>query len=143
MSLDGSARILVADADPGLRRQLHKRLLGRDVVLDFVSDGRAAVQRLSEHSYAVVLIDLSLPDVAAERILAPIRAVSATERPVVLVLAPANVARSLDVDLAQIVLRKPCNIAQLVDLVRSCIETGAAPHPPFGHLLPARRGEGH
>lgn len=48
---------------------------------------------------------------------------AADSRPVVLVLAAGTVARSVDVDLVQIVLRKPCNIVQLADLVRSCVTT--------------------
>jgi DNA-binding response OmpR family regulator len=115
-------RILIADADPGVRRQLQKRLRGIEVAFDCVADLRAAVQLLREHSYSVVLLDLDLPDVAAERILATIGEVNAADRPVVLVLAGANAARSRDIGLVQIILRKPCNIGQLADLVRSCVE---------------------
>ena len=126
MITDGGARILLADADPGLRRQLHNRMLRIGVTTDCVADGPAAVEKLREHSYSVVLVDLSLPDVAAERILGSVRAVSVADRPVVLVLAAANRARSLDVDLIQIVLRKPCNIAQVADLVQSCVHANGA-----------------
>jgi CheY-like chemotaxis protein len=91
------------------------------VTTDCVADGPAAAEMLREHSYSVVLVDLSLSDVAAERILGSVRAVSVADRPIVLVLAAANMARSLDVDLIQIVLRKPCNIAQVADLVQSCV----------------------
>ena len=120
---DARARVLIADTDPGLRRQLHKRLLQMEVLSDCVSDGRAAVENLREQSYSVVLVDLSLPQVAAEQILDRIRDVAADDRPVVLVLAAGSVTRSVDVDHVQIVLRKPCNIAQLADLVRSCVTT--------------------
>lgn len=124
MIADGAARILIADADPSLRLQLQKRLLGIGVTSDCVGDGPAAVNMLREHTYSVILVDLSLPDVAAERILASVRSVSVGDRPVVFVLAAANMAHSLDVDLVQIVLRKPCNIAQLADLVHSCVHAG-------------------
>ncbi len=125
MPIEGGTRVLIADTDPGLRRQLQKRLLDAKVPSDCVTDGRAAAAKLREQSYAVVVVDLELPPITAEAILESIRGVNAEARPVVLVLAAASVARSIDVDVVQIVLRKPCNIAQLADLVRSCVNAAS------------------
>ncbi|HEU4522132.1 MAG TPA: response regulator, partial [Thermoanaerobaculia bacterium] len=101
-------RVLIADADPGLRRQIHKRLEDSNVSADCVADGRSAMQRLRESSYGVILLDIALPHLGAERVLEFMRQMPASERPVILVVAEPSAARSLDVDLVQIVLRKPC-----------------------------------
>ena len=116
-----TARVLIADPDPDLRRQLFKRLLDRDVFSDAVPDGKTALAKMNEQAYAVVLLDPELPAAgAAQEILAKISATPVRQRPVVLVLASSRVAKSFDVDVVQVVLRKPCNIAQLAEIVRSC-----------------------
>ena len=121
----GGERVLIADADPGVRKQLSKRLLDAGVFADPVADGKLALEQLRERSYSVILLDLSLPGVGAEQILNFIGASTARPRPVILVVASGAVSRTLDVDLVQIVLRKPCNLGQLSELIESCVRTAA------------------
>ena len=125
MIFDRRARVLIADADPGLRHNLNKRLLDAEVFADSVSDGKMALEALAASNYAVVLLDLSLPQLNSECVLEAIAAMPANVRPVVLVLAGRSAARSLDVDVVQIVLRKPCNLAQLSEIVQSCVKSAA------------------
>jgi len=84
-------------------------------------------------------MDVALPPGDAELIVARIARMPATLRPVVLVLAAnPEAARSLDVEIVQIVLRRPVNLAQLVDLVRSCIRNSS----PRTAALVAEQGSG-
>ena len=124
MTFDRRVRVLIADADPGIRRGLNQRLLDAEVFADTAADGKDAVERLKETSYAVVVLDLQLQQVSSERVLDFIAALPREERPVVLVLARTS-ARSLDVDVVQIVLRKPCDLQQLADIVHSCVRNAA------------------
>jgi DNA-binding response OmpR family regulator len=117
-------RVLVADADPGLRQQVYDRLTDARVVVDCVADGRRALDSLRAAPYAVVLLDVSLPLIGAERVLQFIRELPSSDRPVVLVLGEPNAVRSLDVDLIQIVIRKPCNLTHIAELVQSCVAKG-------------------
>lgn len=112
-------RVLIADADVALRQQLFSRLLERDVFSDCVSTVDGAVRKLEEYSYAVILLDLALPGGSVEDLLTRV-----PPGPVVLILAnnPAA-ARSLDVEIVQIVLRKPVALTQLTELVVSCIRS--------------------
>jgi DNA-binding response OmpR family regulator len=121
----GGERVLIADADPGVRKQLSKRLLDAGVFADPVADGKLALEQLREQTYSVILLDLSLPGVGAEQILDFVSASPAKPRPVILVVAAGAVSRTLDVDLVQIVLRKPCNLGQLAELIESCVRTAA------------------
>lgn len=128
MTPDGS-RVLIADGDAGLRRRLYKLLLDADVFSDPVADGKEALATLQEKQYSVVLLDPALPQAgAAEQILQVISSLPTEQRPVVLVLAAGNVARSFDVDLVQVVLRKPCDVLQLAEIVSSCVRVSAE-HP--------------
>jgi CheY-like chemotaxis protein len=129
-----ASRVLVADGDAGLRQQLVSALLSLDVFSDSVTTTADALTRLTEQRYGVVVVDVLLPvDVA--HVIAHIASMPIAERPVVLVLANnPEAARSLDVEIVQIVLRKPVNLPQLVDVVRSCVRnvggTRAVAIPP-------------
>lgn len=122
-----SDRVLLADGDPGLRRQIRKRLLDVNIYADSVEDGSAALDLLEQRSYALVLLGLLLADRGAERVLESIRRMDRESRPVVLMVGEPSAARSLDVDLVQIVLRTPCNLTQLADMIQSCVRSGSAP----------------
>ena|SRR5688572_192948 len=122
----GGERVLIADADPGLRRQLYKRLLDAGLFADSVADGQSALEKLSQRSYAVILLDLRLSGIGAERILDFVSGDTRGSRPVILVMSDGSVGRSLDVDLVQIVLRKPCNIYQLAEMIQSCVRSATA-----------------
>lgn len=125
MAFDRRARVLIADADPAVRRNLYKRLLDAEVFADCVADGKMALEALANTNYSVVVLDLGLSQVSSERVLAAIARIPSNARPVVLVLAGRSAARSLDVDVVQIVLRKPFNLAQLSEIVESCAKSTA------------------
>jgi DNA-binding NtrC family response regulator len=123
MSFDRRARVLIADADAVVRRKLSKCLLDSEVFADCVADGKLALEALDTSNYAVVVLDLALPPGNAERILGVVGAMPVASRPVVLVLAGRGAARSLDVEVVQIVLRKPCDLTQLSQIVESCVRS--------------------
>ncbi|HYH07999.1 MAG TPA: hypothetical protein VEK11_13155 [Thermoanaerobaculia bacterium] len=119
-----SRRVLIADADLALRQQLFSALLDHDIFSDCVGNTTDSLEKLSSEKYGVVVIDLALPPGDIERVITCIAAMPPAERPVVLVLASnPEQARSLDVDIVQIVLRRPVHLRQLVDVVRSCIRS--------------------
>ncbi|HEX6083334.1 MAG TPA: response regulator [Thermoanaerobaculia bacterium] len=117
--------MLIADSDPHLRQLLYSALLAGDVFSDCVSTVPDALDKLREEPYGVILVDVGLPGGDPEQIVAAIAALGG-QRPVVIVLAsnPAS-ARSLDIDVVQIVLRKPLALRQTVELIRSCVQNAA------------------
>ena len=116
-------RVLIADADAALRQQLFSALLSFDVFSDGVGTAADALTRLAEERYGVVVIDVGL-QAGVDRVIASIAGMPLAQRPVVLVLAAnPETTRSLDVEIVQIVLRKPLNLPQLVDVVRSCVRS--------------------
>ncbi len=131
MGVDVVPRVLIADGDPVLRQQLFGALLSSDVFSDVVATTGDALTRLAQERYGVVVVDVGLHAGDVDRVIAHIAAMPLTERPVVLVLASNPAAtRSLDVEIVQIVLRKPLNLPQLVDVVRSCVRSSLKRPPP-------------
>ena len=117
-------RVLIADADPAVREQLFSALLAADVYSDCVSNVPDAIQKMRGEPYGVIVVDIALPGGDAEQVIGAIAGRASVDRPVVLVVAanPA-LARSLDVEVVQIVLRKPLSLRQTVDVIRSCVES--------------------
>lgn len=67
-----------------------------------------------------------------------IAAMKRADRPIVLVLAASpEAARSLDVEIVQIVIRRPVDLNQLTELVRNCVRNTAGPREGQGN------GNGH
>jgi len=123
MGVDVS-RVLIADGDASLRQQLFSALLGCDVFSDIVGTTSDALTHLGAERYGVVVVDVSLQAGDVDRVIAYIAGMPVLERPVVLVLAAnPEATRTLDVEIVQIVLRKPVNLPQLVDVVRSCVRS--------------------
>ena len=121
MSVD-VPRVLIADPDPGLRQHLAAALLNGNVFSDTVTTTNDAIAKLDAETYGVLVVDVSLPAGDVERVIARVAKMPTVTRPVVLILAAnPQAARSLDVEIVQIVLRKPVNLPQLVEMVRSCI----------------------
>lgn len=135
MTTNGRGRVLIADADADFRLKLHKRLLDRDVFSDFVGDGREAIDRLINSDYSVLVLDMTLGQSGAERILDAVSDQPRERRPVVLVIAPAGAARSLDIEVVQIVLRRHYDMRQLADMIQSCVRVATsaqtAAHEPI------------
>jgi DNA-binding response OmpR family regulator len=117
-----------------LRQRLYSRLLEIDVFSDCVATAGEALEKLDETSYALLIIDVGLTDGGIERIIGRIDRMDRASRPIVLVLAPtAEAARSLDVEVVQIVLRRPVDVRQLVDLVQNCLRTSDRDRPEQSH----------
>lgn len=120
-------RVLIADADPAIRQQLFSALLELDIFSDCVATTVDAIEKLESERYGVLIIDVALPSGDVNAVISRVQAMPPRERPVVLVLAAQpEAARTLDVDVVQIVLRRPVLLRQLVDIVRSCLRSAEA-----------------
>lgn len=119
-------RVLIADADAHLRQMLFSALLAVDVYSDSVATCAEALEKLRDEAYGLILVDVGLPGGDPEQLLGAIRDLRSELRPVVLVLAlNPTAARTLDVDVVQIVLRKPLALRQTVEIIRSCVLSAA------------------
>lgn len=118
------SRVLIADTDAALRQQLYGELLNIDVFSDCAGNATDALAMLDESSYGLVIADVGLASNGIEQVISRIAAMDHASRPIVLVVAEnAEGARSLDVEIVQIVLRRPVNVPQVVDLIASCVRS--------------------
>ncbi len=54
-------RMLCVDDHPDLRRSLEQQFLNEDFQVDTAEDGIAALEKISENHYDIVLLDLMMP----------------------------------------------------------------------------------
>jgi DNA-binding NtrC family response regulator len=116
-------RVLIAEGEERLRRMLYRMLLDREIFSDCTSDSASALQKLRDEEYALVLLDLALPPDGAAEVLSAVAQIPLPRRPFILALATHHDARTLDVDVVQIVLRKPFDVDSAADIVQSCMRS--------------------
>jgi two-component system, OmpR family, response regulator MtrA len=116
-------RILVVDDEPPLR-ELVKVTLGDAFVCDEVGDGDAALERLRETKYDLVMLDVMMPGTSGTDVLRAMRGEDALrDVPVVVMSAwqsPQDVARALEAG-ADRFLAKPFRIDELGSMVRALV----------------------
>lgn len=116
---------MIADTDAELRQRLYTRFLEIDVFSDCVATAGDALEKLDQTPYALVIADVGLPNGGIDQVIGRISRL--IPRPIVIVLAAtAEATRTLDVEIVQIVLRRPVDLPQLIDLVRSCLRSSAS-----------------
>jgi CheY-like chemotaxis protein len=114
-------RVLVADGDDAVRMALFRALLERNIFCDCVSNAHDALARIGERVYAILLLDLALPDGAAN-VLELLRGFA--RPPIIIGSAARNGGappEDLDTELVQIVMRRPLRVADVADIVDSCL----------------------
>jgi CheY-like chemotaxis protein len=116
-------RVLVADDDPSILRLLCTIVRREGMDVDCVGDGWEAIEKLKEHSYSVILLDLMMPRVSGFEVIEYLKQNPPEIKPVVLVISAYADQRARGVDAAIVagVLRKPFEVADLGGIVSLCI----------------------
>ena len=118
-----NARVLVVEDDPAICTLLEALMRRCGYECDVLSDGNEAIRILRRVHYSAVLLDLMLPGtfgfdvirfLAAER-------PAMTSRVVVITAASASTLRDFDRSAVRAVIRKPFDIAELLQHVTECI----------------------
>lgn len=115
---------LIVDDDRGLQG-LFLTLLGREgFAVDSAPNGRLAFDYLKRRSYAVVLLDLMMPDVDGFELLQRLERDSPAILHRVIILTGASQCDVEQVDVQRIwgLIRKPFDIHELVGAARRCAE---------------------
>jgi len=115
-------RVLVADDDPDIRGLLMTVLRRHDLLVDEAADGRVALEMLREQAYAVVLLDLMMPEMDGLAVLEVLR--KSADPPVVLVVTAADrsMIEKLDTQRIHGVIRKPFDPDEVASIVMACVE---------------------
>ena len=120
--MSGSKRVLVVDDDAEVRGLLASILTRRKMEVDQATDGREALDLIRANSYAVVLLDLMMPNMNGFEVLDALDVSS--KQPVVLVVTGADRSQIEALDTRRIhgIVRKPFDSDDLGDIVVHCAE---------------------
>jgi DNA-binding response OmpR family regulator len=110
-------RALIVEDDPAIRRLVERLLARRQVDVDLATDGRIAVQRLSENHYSVVILDLMVPELNGFEVVEFIKQ-SGSNVPVAVVSAVSQQALTqLDLDIVKVVISKPFDVDEFTKAI--------------------------
>jgi CheY-like chemotaxis protein len=124
MAGDQHKRILIVDDDPAVRQLLGNVLRQRALMVDEAAGGNEAIEFMRENRYAVILLDLLMPDTDGFGVLEAIRTQDLNSPPVVLVLTGADRSTTdrLDAQIIHGIVRKPFDTFEVASIVVACSE---------------------
>jgi two-component system KDP operon response regulator KdpE len=129
-----AARILVVDDDPQIRRVMRVTLTGQGYEVDDAKNGEAALERLREERFDLVLLDMNMPGMGG---LEACRAIRAQSDIAIVMLtvrdSESDKVEALDAGADDYVL-KPYNGPELLARIRAALRRTPWVHGPTGRM---------
>jgi two-component system chemotaxis response regulator CheY len=116
-------RVLVVDDDDAIRALLCTILRRRGLPVDSARNGAEALARCESCRYAVVLLDLMMPQVNGYEVLNAFAKRRREDRPLILVLTAGAEPHNLSADLVAGTIRKPFDVEMIVDSISAALTT--------------------
>lgn len=134
---EAKRRVLVVDDEPTLRLGFSYALSSRDTHVDTASTGRQALEKVREHSYDIIILDLRMPDIDGLGVLETLR-LSGNLVPIVLCSAALTIGAVLRAIQHRVpdFLLKPIRPTDLRDVVEFILNP---PDNPLSHAMTAAR----
>lgn len=123
MSQEMHPRVLVADDDQAIRQLVCTIIKREGLEVDCVADGADAIEKLRQHEYAVVLVDLMMPRVDGFGVIEYLKGHPPAYKPVVLVITAYadQTFKKVDPGIVTGVIRKPFEVADVGNVIRLCV----------------------
>jgi DNA-binding response OmpR family regulator len=133
------SRVLVVDDEPAIRALVAKIVERAGHPVDTARDGAEAIEKLDQTDYAVIVLDLMMPNIDGYGLIQHLKGRQGAKPAVIVVSAGDSAAlRQLDGALVHSILRKPFDIDVLGDLITAAVkaaeETKAA--DDAGDIIP-------
>jgi DNA-binding response OmpR family regulator len=124
-------RVLIVEDNDALRVMLFTILRHQPLAVDTAATGAEALEKVLQCDYALILIDMNLPEKQSERFIAEFK----ENRPeatsfVIAVRDPASEVY-IDSSMVVAVLNKPIELDTLAEVVRECAFLVPAPEEPL------------
>ena len=125
------ARVLIIESDDALRVMFFTILRHQPLSVDTAASAAEAIEKVTTCDYALILLDMNLPDDEGPLFLRQFRA----ERPeaTTFIIAVRDPARNVSIDpqVVNAILNKPIEIDTLADVVRECAIVVPPPEDPL------------
>lgn len=113
---------LIVEDDAAIRRLVSKLLGRHGIDVDVVMDGRAAIEKLQQGRYSVLVLDLMVPEVNGFEVIEYMKLAGVTT-PVAVVSAVSQQALTkLDLDVVKLVISKPFDVDEFTRAVLKLCE---------------------
>jgi len=128
---ENEARVLIIEANDALRAMLFTVLRHQPLSVDTVANAEAALERVRQCDYALILIDLNLPNEQSETFLRRFHEFRPDSTSFVLGVRDPRVDVAIDPSLVNAIVNKPVEIDTLADVVRECAIVVPPPEEPL------------
>ena len=125
-------RVLVIENNDALRVMLFTVLRHQPLGVDTASDVEHAIEKVTTCDYALILLDMNLPDNESENFLRRFREARPDSTSFILAVRDPRVELTIDPQWVNAIVNKPVEIDTLADVVRECalvVEPPADPLP--------------
>ena len=133
-----AGRILVVDDDPQIRRVMRVTLTGQGYEVDDAKSGEAALEKLRDERFDLVLLDMNMPGMGG---LETCRAIRAQSEIAIIMLtvrdSESDKVEALDAG-ADDYVTKPYNAPELLARIRAALRRTPWTQEPNGRLTSAR-----
>ena len=138
-----NTRVLVVDDEPAIRALVTKIVERAGLPVDSARDGAEAIEKLEVSEYAVLVVDLMMPNVDGYGLIEHLRT-QPGRHPAIIVISAGDSAslRRLDGSMVHSILRKPFDIDVLGDLITAAARSmEERSQRSEGHVLPFPKSE--
>ena len=120
--MGSDSRVLVVDDEPAIRALVAKIVERAGHPVDTARDGAEAIEKLDQTDYAVIVLDLMMPNIDGYGLIQHLKERQGAKPAVIVVSAGDSAAlRQLGGALVHSILRKPFDIDVLGDLITAAV----------------------
>ena len=124
-------RVLIVESNEALRVLLLTILRHQPLAVDTATSAEAALQRVSNCDYALILVDVDLPDEEGVHFIRTFREQHPEATSFIMAVRDPKNEVFLDPSLVSAVLNKPLEIDTLAEVVRECAYVVPPPEDPL------------
>jgi DNA-binding response OmpR family regulator len=118
------SRVLVVDDEPAIRALVAKIVERAGHPVDTARDGAEAIEKLEQTDYAVIVLDLMMPNIDGYGLIDHLKGREGSKPAVIVVSAgDSGALRKLDGAMVHSILRKPFDIDVLGDLITAAVRS--------------------
>jgi DNA-binding response OmpR family regulator len=125
------ARVLVIEANDALRVMLFTVLRHQPLNVDTAGSADDAIEKVMSCDYALILLDMNLPDGDSEDFLRRFRDFRPESTSFIIAVRDPRIDISLDPQMVNAIVDKPLEIDTLADVVRECAVVVPPPEDPL------------